>query len=95
MPTKKSLLSGASGIRPPLLINFDDYELSSESDVMNDSIDQDAQLNQMAGDLDLSDYREGPKNANLSSIEIKQNRKIGGKVSKKEVKIPQDLLDDD
>lgn len=34
--------------------------------------------------------REGPWNANLSSIEIKQ----GWKVNKKTVQIPKDLLED-
>lgn len=52
----------------------------------------------MAQDLDLSDCREGPQKAIISSMEIKQGRKIRqpmGKLTKKEVKIPEDLLDDD
>jgi len=88
---KSILKSNNFGIKPPLIINFDEYEISSESDAFDDSISQDAQLNQIAEDLDLSDYREGPRNANLSSLEIKQSRKTGKptpKISKKGVTIP-------
>ena len=57
--TKKSVLkSNNFGIRPPLVVNLDDYEISSESDILQE--DPDDQLNQIAADLDLSDMREGP-----------------------------------
>jgi len=86
--SKQSLIKNNFGIKPPLIVNLDDYEISSESDFFDEN--QDDQLNQIAHDLDLSDMREGPRNANLSSLEIKQGRKV----SKKTVQIPKDLLDD-
>jgi len=82
------LKSNNFGIWPPLVVNFDDYENTSESDIMQD--EQDDHLSNIAHDLEMTDMREGPRNANLSSLEIKQD----WKVSKKKVTIPKDLLDD-
>jgi hypothetical protein len=46
------------------MINFDDYELSSESDNLNDSLDHKDfeidRLGRIAEELEISDLREGP-----------------------------------
>ena len=45
--TKKSILKTNNfGIRPPLVVNLDDYEISSESDLLID--DHDDNLNTIA-----------------------------------------------
>ncbi len=71
--SKRGFAAASSmGIKPPMSLNLDEYELSSESDIIDDSMNSFDDKPYPEMDEGHSDW---PKNANMSSVEIKKGRK--------------------